>query len=300
MISSADRAARGTSCRYFIPVTREKSSGQASNARSWIVTIPGHGRRNGRKQLVTCTIAAPWRRKRTGSLSCSNRTSGPRPPSLKTSSSRPSAAPDRSASIRQRAYRPQPRGWGANASRPSIAISGAIWRGEGPRALPAGGPVAVAGRARHVGVGERPGEPREPAVVEREGVRREGNQQPAAGSGRAEVERAAEGEVRCPERHHAGPVPAGDLDRRIARAAVDHDRLGAPDPSLPGEQPEAAADRVGLIAGADDHADLEQARAKLRTGRNGSVGWRRRDCARTSRVGRSARGRGRPGRPTGV
>ena len=54
----AERAATGS--RRGI---HERHGGEVarpvSNARSWIVTTPGHGRTSGRKQLCACTAAAP-------------------------------------------------------------------------------------------------------------------------------------------------------------------------------------------------------------------------------------------------
>src|SRR5918999_1053428 len=58
---SADRAARGANHRYFRSVSGAKSDGNASNARSWMVTTPGHGRRSGRKQFGAWTSRAQRR-----------------------------------------------------------------------------------------------------------------------------------------------------------------------------------------------------------------------------------------------
>ena len=80
MIRCADRAANRVSTRNLTRVAGAKSWGQSSNARSWIVTTPGHGRTSGRKQLGAWTSDAPVRASASGSHSCSKANSGPNRP----------------------------------------------------------------------------------------------------------------------------------------------------------------------------------------------------------------------------
>ena len=86
---------------------------------------------------------------------------------------------------------------------------------------------------------------------------RERHQQTTARVGRAEVERTAEREIVAGDAEHTGACAARDLRSAVARAAVDDQHLDAAIAGpLSGQQLEAAADRRGLVAGADDHADL--------------------------------------------
>ena len=80
MIRCADRAANRVSTRNLTRVAGAKSWGQSSNARSWMVTTPGHGRTSGRKQLGAWTSDAPVRASASGSHSCSKANSGPSRP----------------------------------------------------------------------------------------------------------------------------------------------------------------------------------------------------------------------------